>query len=120
MKLFVLAATALVAAPALAQDHSAHAGMDHSAHTTESVAPTTTEIDAAALKAPLTLDTPIETLMANPKARSIVELNIIGIASHPAYEQFKGLSLHQVQPYSNGMITDEMLAKIAAELAALK
>jgi hypothetical protein len=42
------------------------------------------------------------------------------LAAHPAYEQFKSLSLKAVAPFSQGLITDEMLAKIEADLATIK
>ena len=44
----------------------------------------------------------------------------IDVTAHPAYEQFKGMSLRQVQPFSEGQITDEMLKKIETDLAAIK
>ena len=96
-----------VAAPALAQDHSAHAGHAMPA-------------PAAAAAAKLTIDSPIEALMANPAAKAAVEAQMPGVEGHPAYGQFKAMSLKQVQPFSQGMITDDMLAKIAAALADLK
>ena len=42
------------------------------------------------------------------------------VSQHPAYEQFKSLSLKAVAPFSQGLITEEMLAKIAADLAEIK
>jgi hypothetical protein len=69
--------------------------------------------------AKLSLDTPIEVLLADERAKAIVEAQIPGIDQHPAYGQFKALSLKTVQPFSQGLITDEMLAKIAEGLAAL-
>ena len=75
---------------------------------------------APAAEAKLTIDSPIEALMANPAAKAAVEAQMPGVEGHPAYGQFKAMSLKQVQPYSQGMITDEMLAKIAAALAELK
>jgi len=68
------------------------------------------------------IDTPIETLMADERAKAVVTANFGGqdITQHPAYEQFKSLSLKALAPFSQGLITDEMLTKIAAELAAIK
>jgi hypothetical protein len=76
----------------------------------------------AAAAAAFTLDTPIETLMADPRAKAVLAANFGGqdLSQHPAYEQFKSLSLKAVAPFSQGLITDEMLAKIEAELAAIK
>jgi hypothetical protein len=79
--------------------------------------------DAAATTATaaaFTIDTPIETLMADERAKAVVATYLAGIDQHPAYEQFKSLSLKAVAPFSQGLITDEVLAKIAADLAAIK
>ena len=75
---------------------------------------------AAPTAAAFSLDTPIETLMADERAKAVLLANLPGIDQHPAYEQFKALSLTTLAPFSQGMITDEMLAKIGAELAAIQ
>ena len=67
----------------------------------------------------LTIDSSIEALMANEVARAVVEAHLPGLDAHPAYLQFKGMSLPAVQPFSQGVVTDEVLAKIKAGLAAL-
>lgn len=74
---------------------------------------------AAEAPAKLSLDTPIESLMANEAARAVVEAFVPGLEGHPAYSQFKGMSLRAVQPFSSGMITDDMLTNIETGLAAL-
>jgi hypothetical protein len=76
----------------------------------------------ATTAAAFTIDTPIETLMADERAKAVVIANFGGqdITQHPAYEQFKALSLKAVAPFSQGLITEEMLTKIAAELAEIK
>jgi hypothetical protein len=78
--------------------------------------------EAAPMAAPFTIDTPIEALMADERAKAVVIANFGGqdLTQHPAYEQFKALSLKAVAPFSQGLITDAMLAKIAADLAAIK
>lgn len=93
-------AVAAIAAPAFADDTAA----------------------TATTAAAFTIDTPIETLMADERAKAVVTANFGGqdLMQHPAYEQFKGLSLKALAPFSQGLITDEMLAKIEAELAAIK
>lgn len=65
------------------------------------------------------LDTPIEVLAADPAALAVLNANLPGITDHPAYPQFKALSLRQVQPFSQGFITDEIMNAVAAALAAL-
>jgi hypothetical protein len=82
----------------------------------DEMAPTT------APAAAFTIDTPIEVLMADERAKAVLTANFAGqdLTQHPAYEQFKGLSLKALQPFSQGLITEDMLTKIAAELAAIK
>jgi hypothetical protein len=74
------------------------------------------EVAAAAF----TVEMPIAALMADDRAKAVVLGNLPGIDQHPAFPQIQGMSLKAIQPFSQGMITDEALAKIAAELAAIK
>jgi len=67
----------------------------------------------------LSIDSTIEALMANTASAAILEEHFPGIGEHPAYDQFKTMSLVQLQPWSQGMITDESLAKVKAELEAM-
>ncbi|MEE4201188.1 hypothetical protein [Erythrobacter sp.] len=73
---------------------------------------------AAAADAP-TIDTPIAVLMASEATRAVLVKHLGPLGEHPSYEQFKTMSLVQLQPWSAGQITDEALAKIKADLAAL-
>jgi hypothetical protein len=92
-------AVAVLSAPAFADDSAA-----------------TTTTTAAAF----TVDTPIEALMADERAKAVVTKHLPGIDQHPAYEQFKAISLKSLAPFSQGLITDEVLGKIEADLAAIK
>ena len=74
----------------------------------------------ATAAAAFTVDTPIEALVADERAKAVLTKHLPGIDQHPAFDQFKALSLKALAPFSQGMITDEMLAKIAADLAAIK
>ena len=74
---------------------------------------------AAAAAGGMTLDTPIETIVANPAGKAVLDKDIPGLTTHPAYDQFKSMSLKEVQPMSQGAVTDDMLAKTGADLAAL-
>lgn len=114
MKLFVTAAIiAILAVPAAAQQAgavtpSANAGSDGTATTT---APAAT----------LTLDTPLEALVANPKAKAVLDQVLqTDITQNPFYEQIKVMSFNQIQPLSNGQLSDETLKKIGQGLAAIK
>ncbi|WP_292119168.1 hypothetical protein [Brevundimonas sp.] len=66
-----------------------------------------------------TIESPIEALVADPATKAVLEKHLPGMDKHPAYGQFKGMSLRQVAPYSQGAITDEKLAAIEADLKAL-
>ena len=80
------------------------------------------EAPAEAAAAAFTIDTPIEVLMADERAKAVVAKHFGGqdLAAHPAYEQFKSLSLKAVAPLSQGLITAEMLATTEDDLAAIK
>jgi hypothetical protein len=84
-------------------------------------APTTPAPTAAPATATvLNGDTPIETLMAKPETKAILLKYVPEIENHPAYEQFKGMSLRQLQPLAGGIITDEKIAGMEADLKKLK
>lgn len=75
---------------------------------------------APAAAAKFSLDTPIETLLADGKAKAVLDTDVPGLSSHPALDQFKAMSLRAVQPFSNGALTDEMLKKVETDLATIK
>lgn len=82
-------------------------------------APAPAAAAAAPAKAPLDADTPIETIAANPEGKAVLDKEMPNLLAHPAYEQIKSMSLRQLQPYSNGAITDEAIANVDAALKAL-
>lgn len=82
-------------------------------------APPSGSAPAAAAAAPFDLDTPIETIAADPAGRAVLDKDLPTLRPHPAYEDFKGMSLTQVAPMSQGALTDELLAKTGADLKAL-
>ncbi|MBX9859206.1 MAG: hypothetical protein K2Y20_06395 [Sphingomonas sp.] len=105
MKLIALAASlTLVATPAFAQ-------------TAPAPAPTA----APAATAKFGVDTPIEQLVADEKAKAVLQ-TVLGadITQNPFYDQIKAMSFAQVQPLSQGQITDETMKKLAEGLAAIK
>lgn len=67
-----------------------------------------------------TIDTPIETIAADAKAKAALDAAFPGMTAHPMYEQFKTMSVKQLQPMASDQITDAGIAKLTAELAALK
>jgi hypothetical protein len=82
-------------------------------------AQTTTTTTTTTASTGLGLDTPIEQIAANPAGKAVLDKDIPGLLTHPAYDQFKSMSLKEVQPMSQGALTDDMLAKAGTDLAAL-
>jgi hypothetical protein len=56
-------------------------------------------------------------LVADEKAKAVLEKHIPGISTHPSYDMFKGMTLVELKPFSEGLITDDTLAAIKSELA---
>jgi len=104
MKTAIFFAALMAAAPALAQG-------------TAATAPATA---APASDAKFNLDTPLQDIVADEKGKAVIEKHFPGMIALPEYEMFKAISLSQLQPYSNGKITDEMLAATAKDLAEIK
>ncbi|MEG3088092.1 hypothetical protein [Sphingomonas sp. PB4P5] len=104
MKFVVLAAALLLPAIASAQ--------------TATPAPVPTAPAAPAAK--FSLDTPLETIVADPAAKAVLDKDMPGVSTHAMFEQVKTMSLNQVAPMAGGAITADMLAKTAADLAAIK
>lgn len=104
MKVLVPASIAMARGAALAAPQSASA-------------PTTTAPGGAPT---LTVDTPIETLAADPKGKAILEKHIPTITTNAMFPQYKAMTLKQLSDMSGGKITPEMLAAVAAELKAIQ
>jgi len=101
MRIVTALALALVmAAPALAQT-------------------ATTPVAVSTAVASYSADTPLEAVVADPAAKAVLDKSLPNLAKHPAFDQFKAMSLRQLQPYSQGAISDEAVAKVDAELKAL-
>nr|WP_298931739.1 hypothetical protein [uncultured Erythrobacter sp.] len=81
---------------------------------------TMTAAHAQEKAAAFSTDTPIQQLVADERAKAVLDKHIPNIDQHPAYGQFKAMSLKEVQPWSQGAITPEMLEKIQKDLAAIK
>ena len=63
--------------------------------------------------------TPIADLADKPETKAVLDKDLPGLTAHPAFEQFKGMTLKALQPMSGGNLTDEQLAKVQADLDAL-
>ena len=66
-----------------------------------------------------TIASPIKDLIANAQTRAVLEKHLPGISQHPALPQFQDMTLAQVAPASNGVLTPELIAAIDADLKAL-
>ena len=85
------------------------------------VAPALAQTPAPAALAALSVEnTPIETLAANEQAKAVLEKEFPGITTHEAYPQFKAMTLSQVAPMSQGMITDDKMKVVQVELDKIK
>lgn len=97
-------AASTIATPAAAQDaHAGHA--DHAAHVAQ---------------AKFSLDTPVEAIVADEKAKAVLEANLPGVTTHEHYEMFKTMSLKQIAGMAPDKLTPEVLAKVETDLAAVK
>lgn len=74
----------------------------------------------AAAPAKFSIDMPIEAIAADAKAKAVLDAVFPGMTTHAMYEQFKGMTLKQLQPMASEQITDAGIAKLTTELAALK
>ena len=74
----------------------------------------------AATTAALTLDTPIAAIVAVPAGKAVLDADLPGLTTHESYEMIKGVSLTQLAGYAPDRLTPERLAKVSADLAAIK
>jgi len=111
MKTAIFVAALMAAAPAFAQGTTAPAPAP--------AAPAPVAA-APASDTKFNLDTPLQDIVADEKGKAVIEKHFPGMIALPEYEMFKAISLTQLQPYSNGKITDEMLAATAKDLAEIK
>ena len=111
MKTAIFVAALMAAAPAFAQGTTAPA---------PAPAAPAPAAAAPASDAKFNLDTPLQDIVADEKGKAVIEKHFPGMIALPEYEMFKPISLTQLQPYSNGKITDEMLAATAKDLAEIK
>lgn len=58
-------------------------------------------------------------LLDNEATKAILEKHMPGISTHPQIGMGKGFALSMVAKFSGGLITEEMLQKVNADLAAL-
>ncbi len=76
-------------------------------------------VPVEAARPAFTLDTPIRLLVADAAAKAVLDRELPGLTTHRHYEQFKGMSLRGLKPFSGGLISDERLQAVEAALKAL-
>ena len=67
----------------------------------------------------LTIDSKLGDLLADPKAKAILEKHLPGFSTNPQMAMAKGMSLKMVAPMSGGKITPAILSAIDADLKKL-
>lgn len=110
MKAVLICAAALVSVSSIANAQTAPAA--------GTPAPAAAAAAAPAATAAVTIDSPIEAIAATPAGKASFEKNMPELLPHPAYEQFKGMTLRDLAPLSGGTITDEKIAAVDADLKA--
>lgn len=66
-----------------------------------------------------TASTTIGDILDNADAKAVVEKHLPGFSSHPQIDMARSFTLKAVQGFQPDIITDEILAKIDADFAAL-
>ncbi|MBB5717602.1 hypothetical protein FHR23_000509 [Stakelama sediminis] len=110
MKLFVVLPLlmAVTTVPAFAQDAA------------QKPAKTPESADAGFQMSLFTLDTPIETLIADKRSRAVLDKDLPGLSTDENLDKFKAMSLRKFQPMTGGQLTDAMMHKVAKDLAAIQ
>jgi hypothetical protein len=83
-------------------------------------APAAAPTAAPATAAKFSIDTPVQDLYADPAAKAVMDKHLPGLTALPQYDMIKAISLRQLQPYSDGKLTDQLLAAVDADLANIK
>lgn len=73
----------------------------------------------AAAPAYSTSTTSIGDLLDNPATKAVLVKDVPALVSNPQIDMARGMTLKQVQSYAADTLTDEVLAKIDADLARI-
>ena len=60
----------------------------------------------------ISIDSTIKELLDDEKAKPVLERHVPQLISHPQLSMAKGMTLKQVAPMSQGMLTDDMVKAI--------
>lgn len=66
-----------------------------------------------------TATTDIGTLLDNPQTRAVIDKHLPSLASNPQIDMARALTLRQIQSFAADVLTDDVLAKIDADLAKI-
>lgn len=64
----------------------------------------------------VSMNSTLKDLIADPKAKAILDKHFPGFSSNPQLQMAMGMTLKQVQPFSRGQITDEKLKLVEEDL----
>jgi hypothetical protein len=77
--------------------------------------PTTLPVSTSAFS----IDTPIADLIADPRAKAILDRDVPGLSDDENLPKFKTLSLRKLAPLSGGQMTAALLEKVGKDLATI-
>ena len=64
----------------------------------------------------VTINSSLKELLEDPKAKAILEKHFPGFSNNPQLQMAMGMTLKQIQPFSQGVVTDDKLKLIEQEL----
>jgi hypothetical protein len=67
-----------------------------------------------------TAGTTIGELIDNPATKAVLEKHLAALVGNPQIEMARGMTLKQVQGFAGDQLSDEVLAKVDADLAAIQ
>jgi len=65
------------------------------------------------------LDTPIADLIADRRAKAVIDKHLPGMSFDKNLDKFSAMSLRGLQPQSGGRLTDTLMEQVGADLAAI-
>lgn len=81
-------------------------------------------VDPAPAAAPAakysTAATTIGDLLDNPATKAVLDKHMPALATNPQLDMARSMTLKQIQGFAGDMLSDEVLAKVDADLAAIK
>ena len=75
---------------------------------------------AAQPAARLSLDTPVEAIVADQAGKAVLDADLPGVTTHEHYDMFKSMTLRQLSTMAPDKLTAQVLSKVEADLAAIK